>query len=113
MAPRGYDSFLFQTTPVFNKEMGRRLMIARCKMKLKQDELAKLLGVNQSEVSRIELNRIEVGNFTTGKLKEALGRHFDYVFHGTRRSEYEPNWAQKRDQFGNFYMAKEETSKEE
>lgn len=74
-------------TPIFNKESGHRLRIARMSKLMDQRTLAALLGVSQQIVSKLETGRLEVSSFTIARLMEALPGETGFIFFGNR--EYE------------------------
>ena len=83
------DRIMDASTPVFDSERGVRLRYARHAMKLKQSDLAKLLGVSQKTVSRLEIGLLDVGGFSTLLFRSVMGKHFGYVMFGTGKEKYE------------------------
>lgn len=71
--------YLEKTTPVFDLEMGKRLRVAREKADLTQKQLADLLGLTQTDISRLETGRTSQVNVTCEKFRIALGEHFEYM----------------------------------
>lgn len=79
-------------TYIFDKEMGVRLTYARRKMRMKQDDLARMLGISQDKVSRIECGSIKngiVSTLTVSRFNAILGVHKNYVIMGAKHEEYE------------------------
>ncbi len=72
-------------TPIWDKEMGERLTIARMKMHLDQTQLGEKLGVTQTTISKIETGRIGVSRkgITLAKLIEVFDADVDYILLGT------------------------------
>lgn len=79
-------------TPIWSPEMGDRLKIARMKLKLSQGELAALLAITQSTVSKLECGVVQVALLPLSVLKFALTDHLTYVLWGSRESAYSPNY---------------------
>lgn len=67
------------TTPIFDKEMGIRLKIARINLKLSQSELADKLGLNQVTISRLESGKLDLVPVSAEKFKTVLGKEFEYT----------------------------------
>lgn len=71
-------------TPLWDKEMGRRLRTARERQLRTQDELAGLLStegrpISQQQVAGIESGRLGFLNVTWARLEAVLGKHTGYV----------------------------------
>lgn len=80
------------TTPIFTPAMGQRLKLARMKMLWSQAELGNALGISQQQVGRLEDGRQQtmINPFTTGAMRGALGKHFEFVAFGSRAELYNP-----------------------
>jgi transcriptional regulator with XRE-family HTH domain len=95
------------STPLFDKDVGSRLRIARMRMLLDQNEFGKLLNVSQQVVSEIERGRLRTSTFTVAQFAEVLGKYFHYVLLGTNPERFETRnvitdyWAKKDAPKGN------------
>jgi DNA-binding XRE family transcriptional regulator len=68
--------YLGVTSPKFTPEMGKRLLDTRKEMNLTQRQLAEPLGLNQSDVCRLEGGKNIVAMPTCEKFKSVLGKRF-------------------------------------
>lgn len=71
-------------TPIWDREMGRRLAIARMKQGRKQAELATLLStpghpISQQQIAKVEGGRLERLDVTWARIEAVLGKHAGYV----------------------------------
>lgn len=67
------ERFNLNTTPIFNEDMGRRLMLVRMKAMMTQAHLAQRLGISQQTLSQLELGRLRTANFNCAKLEVLFG----------------------------------------
>jgi transcriptional regulator with XRE-family HTH domain len=58
---------------------GERLVLARKKKKVSQEELAKLIGVHAPIIGRYERNEVKPSIEVAAKIAEALGISLDYL----------------------------------
>ena len=102
------------TTPVFDAEIGNRMMVARMKLGLGQSELGDLLNVSQQSISKLERGHqatLETP-FTLAQFQSAFGKLWTYVLLGNYadaislahvRKEY---WRKKNAPKGNWKRLK-------
>lgn len=77
-------------TPVFTPEMGKRLALARMKLNLDQAQLAKLWGVSQQRVSKVELGRLDViPELTVARFEAVMGKFSRFVLFGTDSDRFQ------------------------
>lgn len=88
------------SSPVFGLEMGQRFKTARMKMQMTQVEMAKRLGLTQTDICRLETGKLERVSLTTQEFKTALGEHFGYVIVGSLHWKYEEIKWKKNNRFG-------------
>lgn len=72
----------FESAPPQLKEIGDRIAYLRNKAGLTQAELAKLIGVNQSNIARWEMNAQAPRQMAAGNLATALGTTTDWLIKG-------------------------------
>jgi transcriptional regulator with XRE-family HTH domain len=93
---RGFEKIMMRASIVFDPEMGRRLNYARQKMKnaegkpILQAELARLLGVSQATISKIETGKQTGTIINVGRIRAVLGKHFNFVLTGEGAENYKP-----------------------
>lgn len=68
-----------KTVVLFDLPMGRRLRVARQKMRLQQGEFAPLIGITQQELSRLERGQKARVSIPITTLKSVLGKFFVFV----------------------------------
>lgn len=83
------SSYLNATVPAFSPEMGERLKTVRLKLKKTQREMAELLGLNQTEISRIESGKNINAMPTCERFKSVLGDDFEYFLTRSGYYKYE------------------------
>lgn len=72
------QSYLASSRPMFTPEMGIRLKTVREKLEMTQRELAERLGLNQTELSRLEGGKNINAMPSCAAFKSVLGGHFEY-----------------------------------
>jgi DNA-binding XRE family transcriptional regulator len=84
------DRFNLNTTPIFNEDVGHRLMIARMKGKMTQDQLAHRLGISQQTLSCLERGLLRTADFNCTKLEIIFGgAGFSYIVIGANKDKYD------------------------
>lgn len=84
---RGYvrdylDIYFKNSTPLFDAAMSARFKVARSELGLSQSEMAKRIGLTQTDISRIEAGKCLTTGVKTEQFKTALGDYFKYVIVG-------------------------------
>lgn len=69
--------------PTFDADKGARMEAVRMKMLMSQGELASLLGISQSIVSKLERGAVSQASFTLGRLRAVFGTYFHFILFGT------------------------------
>lgn len=84
------ERFNLNTTPIFNEEMGHRLMVCRMKAMMTQTHLAKRLGISQANLSRLERGQLRTADFNCTKLEVIFGGSgFSYVVIGAGADKFD------------------------
>lgn len=94
-------------TPIFTKEMGDRMEIARMKLLKSQTEMAALLGIGQQTFSRLETGRQATCErpFTIAKMLEVFGDSISFILLGTGEHRFNRSVIAKR--YWDFKTAKQ------
>ncbi len=82
VARKPKDKLASVSTLIWTKEMAGRLKSVRLGAGLKQEDLAMLLGVNRSALSRVESGLLEYLPVTVERLRFVLGSTFNFVVNG-------------------------------
>lgn len=89
LADRIVSRYFSMTTPVFDAPMGLRLKAIREQMKFTQKKLADLLGLSQTDVSRLEAGKLKCPGATSEQFKSVLKSHFEHLLTGNSYYKYE------------------------
>lgn len=90
------EMLLDATTPIFTKEVGERMALARMKLLWDQKELGEKLGISQQQVGKIESgHRIAERALSTAKFKEVFGDAFMFILFGTGDHRFPENHIRK------------------
>lgn len=77
-------------TPLFTRDMGQRMEIARMKLLLDQATVGARLGISQQQVSKIERGELTTtGTFTYFQLEEVFGsKGVAFILFGSYEQDY-------------------------
>lgn len=71
--------------------IGIRVKKLRIEKGFSQDELASLLNISQSNISRLEIGELEPNMFHLAMLKRLLNTNYDYLIEGINSPKSSPN----------------------
>lgn len=71
--------------------IGIRVKKLRIEKGFSQEELAKLLNISQSNISRLEMGELEPNMFHLAMLKRLLNTTYDYLIEGKNTPKTSPN----------------------